>query len=498
MVQLHIEPYRRNLLIGALKLVLVDGDKARGDQYLDRVSDIITVLNHRSSINRKYMFVTCINPYSVEANLIVMCNSNDEVLKELDTICALVETLGQGEIKCLVRDDPLTLLNECLGLQSPINYLIKILKRGKEETSVQLHALSVNPSYNINSVEEYEYLSSIFSHGTISLGHLYSNSKIIVTLNNDHIFRHIAIVGSTGSGKSTTASIIAEKSAENGYAVVVLDWHGEYKELIQSKNNMVYTNPLSGTILETLSFEELIKKEPLSFLEILESALELTPPQAHILEDAINIISRRTTSSSYYIDEIIDVVQNSSASARWFTESREALLRKLKPLSSDYLKIYWNKLKKIVIDREKIYVFDISHIPNTRVKRVLSSLLIRSIVIKAQYNNIVKPILIIVDEAHNVLYSGNPVSNLVAEVRKWNIGFVTITQAPSMLSSVVLKNTNTKIIHSLKSSSDVKTVLSVIPLRKEHKKMISALKPGEALVVLPELAEPILVKIVRV
>ncbi|MEM4502625.1 MAG: ATP-binding protein [Ignisphaera sp.] len=443
--------------------------------------------------------MTCINPYSVKSNLIVMCNSNDEVLKELDTICALVETLGQGEIKCLVKSDPLALLNECLGLQSPIDYLIKILKRGeKEETPVHLHALSVNPSYNINTVEEYEYLSSIFSHGTISLGYLYSNPKIIVTLNNDHIFRHIAIVGSTGSGKSTTASIIAEKSAENGYAVVVLDWHGEYKELIQLKNSMVYTNPLNGTILEPLSFEELIKKEPLSFLEILESALELTPPQAHILEDAINIVSRRTTSSSYCIDEIIDIVQNSSASARWFTESREALLRKLKPLSSDYLKIYWNKLKKVVIDKEKIYVFDISYIPNTRVKRVLSSLLIRSIVIKAQYNNIVKPVLIIVDEAHNVLYSGNPVSNLIAEVRKWNIGFVVITQAPSMLSSVVLKNTNTKIIHSLKSSNDIKTVVSAIPFRKEHKKMISALKPGEALVVLPELAEPILVKIARV
>jgi len=32
-------------------------------------------------------------------------------------------------------------------------------------------------------------------------------------------------------------------------------------------------------------------------------------------------------------------------------------------------------------------------------------------------------------------------------------------------------------------------------LKKEYKKVISSLKPGEALVVVPELAEPVLVKI---
>jgi len=247
--------------------------------------------------------------------------------------------------------------------------------------------------------------------------------------------------------------------------------------------------------LEPLSLEDLIKREPLSFIEILENSLELTPPQAHILEDAVNLLAQKFTGQGYCIDLIIDIIQNSAATARWFTESREALLRKLKPLSSSYLNIQWSKLSRIKIEKGKIYIFDVSAISNTRVRRIIASLLIRSIILNAQYNNIVKPIMLVVDEAHNIFHSENPLSTLIAEVRKWSLGFTIITQAPSMLSPVVIKNTNTKIIHALKTTSDINTVISSSILKKEHKKLVLSLKPGEALLVIPEVVEPILIKI---
>lgn len=498
-VQLYIEPYKKQLFIANAHLVLTSSEKIKESEYTDKVLEIINALNHRSTNDRRYLLLTCIDSRSVKSNLIVLCDKGDDVFKELETVCTVVETITQGKIKCVANVNPLHAFNECIGLSNMIDYLFSVFKRKKEENNlIPLHTISINPTYLPNSVEEFEYLSSIFSRGNISIGYLYSNPEIIVTLSDDHLFRHIAIVGSTGSGKSTTASIIAEKSAEKGYAVVIIDWHGEYEQLIQAKDLVIYANLFNGVILEPLNLEELIKREPLSFLEILESALELTPPQAHILEDAMNIVTRRSIFSSYCIDEIIDIIQNSSASARWFTESREALLRKLKPLSSSYLKISWNKLNKIVVEKGKVHIFDVSQIPNVRIKRILSSLLIRSITIKAQYNNIAKPLIIIVDEAHNILYPENPISSLIAEVRKWNIGFVVITQAPSMLSPVVLKNVNTKIVHTLKSAGDIKTVILAATLKKQHKKIISALKPGEALIVLPELIEPVLVKINRV
>lgn len=469
-------------------------------KYNDRMLDVMETLNSRSiKRGNGYALLTCISIHGLTTHVVVMCKDSNDVLKELDIVCSLIESVSQGTIKCLSLNNVATVVKHCLGNFSPINFLVYILLKSYKRNNLGfiLHPIAINPSYTIHTSREYEYISTSFSHGSIDIGYLYSNPNIVVTLSDEHISRHIAIVGSTGSGKSTTASIIAEKAAKKGYAVVIIDWHGEYENLLQYKESTVYTNPMKEAIPEPLNLEELIKREPLSFIEILESSLELTPPQAHILEDAVNVFAQKFIGNSYCIDVIIDIIQNSSASARWFTESREALLRKLKPLSSAYLNIQWNRLQKIAIENGRIYVFDVSSIPNVRVRKILSSLLIRSIVLKAQYNNITKPILIVVDEAHNIFHTGNPLSTLIAEVRKWSVGFIVITQAPSMLAPVVLKNTNTKIIHSLKSFSDIRAMISTAILRKEHKKIISALKPGEALLITPELREPVLIKISR-
>uniref|UniRef100_A0A7C2V8R5 DUF87 domain-containing protein n=1 Tax=Ignisphaera aggregans TaxID=334771 RepID=A0A7C2V8R5_9CREN len=469
--------------------------------YIDEFTDMVYALNDRSIKNGHiYMLLTCINRWGFSTRIGVLCTEPHKALKELEIACSIIETLSHGKIKCNPIDSPLSVFKHCFSGHSPMEFLSNILLRrhNNREHPLILHPLSTSPTYSLYTAKEYHHLASIFGRGSIAIGYLYSNPNIKISLSDEHVLRHIAIVGSTGSGKSTTASILAEKASEKNYSVVVIDWHGEYITLFQnSRDRLVYTNPVKGVVPEPLSLEELIKREPLSFIEILESSLELTPPQAHILEDAVNLLVQKYTGQGYYLDLIIDIIQNSAATARWFAESREALLRKLKPLSSSYLNIKWSDLKKVEIEKGKIYIFDVSYIPNVRVRKIISSLLIKSIVIKAQYNNIARPILLVVDEAHNIFHAENPISMLVAEVRKWGIGFAVITQAPSMISPVVIKNTNTKIIHALKSSSDIKAVIATAILKKEHKKVVSALKPGEALLCVPELAEPVLIKISR-
>lgn len=498
-VKLYLGSDKSIWYLAVAELVLVDNR----DEHTDRVLNALSVLSDRSiKSGFVYLLLTCIGPRGPSTKVGILYKDLDKSLRELEIVCSLIETLSHGMIKCIPVESVSSAFKQCLESLTPVNFLRGIISRKLlevEDCHIIPHPLSVVPLPNIYTAREFQHLSSTLSRGSIPIGYLYSNPNIIITFNDDHILRHIAIVGSTGSGKSTTASIIAEKAAERGYAVVVVDWHGEYESLLKHDRELViYTNPLKGTMLEPLNLEELIKREPLSFIEILESSLGLTPAQAHILEDAVNILAQRFSGGGYCIDVIIDVIQNSSATARWFTESREALLRKLKPLSSVYLNIYWNKLKRISIENRRIHVFDTSAIPNIRVRKIISSLLIRSIVLKAQYNNIAKPILLIVDEAHNIFYTESPLSTLVAEVRKWGVGFTIVTQAPSMLSPIVIKNTNTKIVHALKSSNDIKTVISAIALKKEHKKIISALKPGEALLVVPELAEPVLIEIARI
>jgi energy-coupling factor transporter ATP-binding protein EcfA2 len=497
-------PTVSNTVYGAfitLKYVNKGINEDKNEAYEMKVVE--SIINRAIEATQRYILVSCISASNVASHLIILSEDRDCVLKESEILCSLINSLTNNLVLCK-REKPgrvFELLKLCFSgntFYNPLSWLLTVLLkriRVAEEPSVQLyHPLPLEWGYPDVDASKYEYLFSVFKEGDIRLGTIQS-TKIVAKLKLEHVQKHILIVGATGSGKSTTASIIAREVSREGVGVFIADWHGEYKELLRDLDNVAYANPMEGSIPEFLNMKSIMEHEPLAFIEILESALELTPPQAHILEEAMKEFLRKKIVNLHEIDALIDVIQNTPLVARWIAESREALIRKLKVLSSEYLKVKWSNMRELPVIRGGIMIFDISAIPNTRVKKILVSIAIKSATLKAQHNEIVKPLLIIVDEAHNIFTKDNPISNLVAEVRKWGIGFIIVTQSPSSLSSVVLKNTNTRIVHALKSTADVKTILGLLILKKEYKKVISSLKPGEALVVVPELAEPVLVKI---
>ncbi len=335
----------------------------------------------------------------------------------------------------------------------------------------------------------------------VIIGHIVNAPNIVVGVRRDLLFRHIAIYGTTGSGKSTTAAFIALQSMLKKFAVLIIDWHGEYSHLFRhtkaSTTSIYVANPMKGAVPATLALNDLVKHDPLAFLEVLESGLDLTPSQAHILEDAIQMLKNRVDESGYVIDYIYDIVVTRASEARWFKESREALLRKLKPLTSQYLEVKWNKLERIPLNSNSIVIFDLSDIRNARVKRILSMLMLKSIEVQAYRGELKTDLLVVVDEAHNVFFKGSPVSSLLAEIRKWRIGLVVVTQTPSTLDTVVTRNTNTVILHCIKSDKDLGIVTTSQRLTRSFnlKRVVTYLKPGEAILFHPEIDVPLPVKV---
>ncbi len=71
----------------------------------------------------------------------------------------------------------------------------------------------------------------------------------------DDLKRHVAILGMTGSGKSTTALTIVRQIAEMGLPVTILDWHNEYGPVISGIGGRVVSpgsddfriNPVEAT-----------------------------------------------------------------------------------------------------------------------------------------------------------------------------------------------------------------------------------------------------------
>lgn len=65
--------------------------------------------------------------------------------------------------------------------------------------------------------------------------------------------RHICILGATGAGKSTTASVIALELASNGIPAIILDRTGEYSTLVGKSGRTKVYEP--GKSLVTALFE---------------------------------------------------------------------------------------------------------------------------------------------------------------------------------------------------------------------------------------------------
>src|SRR5712692_8482187 len=54
----------------------------------------------------------------------------------------------------------------------------------------------------------------------------------VITLPTEALPRHICITGTTGSGKSTSACVLAYELARNSIPTIILDRTGEYADLL--------------------------------------------------------------------------------------------------------------------------------------------------------------------------------------------------------------------------------------------------------------------------
>ena len=102
--------------------------------------------------------------------------------------------------------------------------------------------------------------------------------------------------------------------------------------------------------------------------------------------------------------------------------------------------------------------------------------------------------LTLIEEAHHLLTKADPsmssnrrqavemFSDMLAEVRKYGEGLIIVDQIPNKLTSEVIKNTNTKIVHKLFAEDDkvaIGNTMALEPLQQQH---LSRLETGQAVI----------------
>ena len=298
--------------------------------------------------------------------------------------------------------------------------------------------------------------------------------------------RHVVILGMSGSGKSYLAKKISKQLVRRS-AVVIIDPHGEYVDLVKELNGKVLTpieNPINP--LDTLGKPKNVRAEEVS--DMLRRVFRLGNIQKYVLYNLILSTYERLgdltpTFNDVFITLTTMIESSSSREGFLSRDVLNSLIPYLDLLRSQYL------TTTSIIPEELfsgLTVVDLSTVDSDFLRGIYVESLLY--VVNTYMKTANKPLFLIVDEVHR--FMGGKVapllSKLVMEGRKFGVTLVVITQHPLDLDPNIIGNSAyivTFAIQEVNNLNYISRVLSSGYIRYEVvRNMITNLKNYEALV----------------
>ncbi|MCC6016716.1 MAG: ATP-binding protein [Desulfurococcaceae archaeon] len=338
---------------------------------------------------------------------------------------------------------------------------------------------------------------------SICIGKLYANKDIDVCLDlNKMLSGHIAIFGQTGSGKSYAAGVIIEEVTSRGVPVVVFDHMGEYLSMSKAADggkgiNIIHLVPGSNI---TLDFEDIMKAP-----QILLS-LGITDAQLNLLKDAYTeAVSHGFKGLGALKWLLIDVPTQKGARKRLYligrnrgysTATIDGLRWKLEALLSRGIIGQGFDIKN-VIKPGHLTIIDLTNVDASNRSLVVATIL--SKIAEGRKQNLIPPLLVVIEEAHNYVTRDETPSSLIIRdfirgARHWGTGVMLISQRPAGLHTDALNIVNTHIIFRLKGT-DLEYIKQFAPLTKEELEDIQRLPEGVAYITGPIIRGGLTVKV---
>lgn len=465
-------------LFSILKLEVKVQDQKNPVYVMKNFHNLLTSIEKNLDSTTKAYIITSL--YPVKGTYLVVCtnsepNGSSEIdeKRHIDTVYRLKVILESIEPD--IRLNPIS--------SSKYNVLL----------SPNVPAALVSPFLMATGIRPPFTRAFEVSGGDIELGRTIDNQTVGISLND--VERHILIVGSTGSGKTNTAAVIAEGAKEKGIKVLILDWHGEYTKLIQgakvySKEGLPRIDPLGSNKIEET-------------VELLGDALDLTEPQRFL---AYVVLQRLVAMRQFDFTSFLTVLKEIDDDSYWIRDVKYALMRKLIfTLVGDGQKLFsredsvnaYNVVERLFDSNDDLVVIDLSVIDSDVLKRLYAMFLLLYVSQYLKKNPNSYRILVVLDEAQNYFINKNDIiiDRIIREWRKFGLFLCLVTQSPSSISEEVLKNANTKIIHTIKSNIDKKIIVDSTALDKDLADYLDKLDVGECICTCPSKKAQILVKI---
>lgn len=391
----------------------------------------------------------------------------------------------------------------------------------------------------------------------IELGFLMQKGRELTTLpfalNASVLNKHIFVAGVTGSGKTTTCHRLLHEIANNVDRkkipfMVIEPAKTEYRALVRYQqdfgNVTVFTVGKEPVAPFRLNPFELVHGELISsHVDMLKAAftsafpMEASMPQ--ILEEAIyqcyEAMGWDIDSSEYLLlEENGDPFKDNEVDA--FPQLSD-LLQAMKDvvetkgfgseLKQNYVGSLVSRLSNLTVGSKGLMLncprsIDFHYLANNNViieleeiksgeeKSFIIGLLLSrmaaTVKLEYQRNKNYRHVTLL-EEAHRLLSrveygdSGSKknavetFADMLAEIRKYGEGLIIVDQIPNKLTSEVLKNTNTKIIHRILARDDKDAVGNTMLMDDKQKEYLSALGVGEAIVFTEITDNPVNIKI---
>jgi len=328
----------------------------------------------------------------------------------------------------------------------------------------------------------------------IEIGHVYPTRDIRAAMYIDAMLgKHFALVGSTGTGKSTSTALILHKICERAPQghIVMIDPHGEYSAAFQNNGAIYDVNNLQmpywlmnfeehcEVFLTTSGNERQIDADILAKCLLVARGkgrigqeigkLTVDAPVPYLLSDLTNLIQLemgkmdRAGDTAPYL-RLKTKIEEIKADPRYSFMFSGMLV-------ADTMSDFLARVFRMPGDGKPISIIDVSGVPSD-ITQVVVAVLARMTFDFAIWsrNEARRPVLLVCEEAHRYIPReddgssvGRILGRIAKEGRKYGVSLGLITQRPSDLAESVLSQCGTIIAMRLNNDRDQAFVRAAMP-----------------------------------
>jgi DNA helicase HerA-like ATPase len=386
-----------------------------------------------------------------------------------------------------------------------------------------------------------EMLSNILSRkrrgqpGSATIGSLLTRAPDavpIVLSVKDLVSTHLAIIASTGAGKSYLASVIIEELMQphNKACVLIIDPHGEYSTLDQIANFPQFAEQSDGRGPRGASYSAQVKVYKPEQVKVRISTLDMG--------DMRHLLTEMTEKQQYLLSRALRKVKEGRNGTPWGANDLKNAIKAVSKQkgdddsdgaddSSTVHALTWRVEQRFVnsftfddtqhLDLQEIFkpgqctVLQLNEI-DERDQQVIVATLLRRLN-KARMDTergkvhsgesfLPYPVFVLLEEAHHFAPGGTEVvstsilKQVLAEGRKFGIGVGLISQRPGKLDADVLSQCQTQCIMRIVNEIDQKSVAAAIEgVGRDLLDNLPALSKGQVIIAGAAVNTPVICRV---